>query len=787
VELATGTQVGPYLLVERLGAGGMGEVYLGRDTRLQRKVALKCLLASRHDGEQHARILHEARAAARINHGNVATIHDVIDEGARAYIVMEFVEGENLAARLRRDRIPLRDVIGIGRQLLSALAAAHAVGIVHRDLKPANIQITPEGIVKILDFGVARATAPLLVSASALTESKATETDGKGSRAGTPAYMAPEQMVGGETDHRADLYSLGVVLFELAAGRRPYEYVDPIELVQMPDSLARRANDVDPSLPASLADVLGKALKCDPRQRFQSAREFDDALAAVLRELDRPRILTRRQSITLGVAGVTGVAAWLYWRDGGQPTPLPQVIRSIAVLPFVNLSGDAAQEYFVDGLTDGLINALGCISAVNVKARTSVMAFKGLKRSIAQIARELKADVVIEGSVSLRSNGVEAVRVALNVINPATETQMWSTAIERGLREILTIYPQLAREIAQNLHLPLTADEQRQLDAAARPVDPETFKLYLLGRQEWAGRTVPQLQRALTFFRDAAARSPDYAPAYAGLADTYVLLAGDFAALPRSEGAALAIAHASRALTIDPGLAEAYTSLAFANFFLLWEFAAAAKQFEKAIELNPSYATAHQWYGNYLSDMGQEDRALVEMRRALDLDPLSPIISRDVAWPLFFSRRYDEAVAQLDVTLAAFPGYLPAERLRARSLAMRGEHDEAIRQFEEQKARGDGARPRCELAWAYAVAGRREEARAELRHVSALKVPVYPYDVALVHAALNDAPAALDALEQAFRDRDPTLVNLRHDPRLEGLRANPRYRQLVAQMRFPQL
>ena len=785
MELATGTRVGPYLVVERLGAGGMGEVYLGRDTRLQRKVALKCLLSSKHDDQQHTRVLHEARAAARINHGNVASIHDVIDEGPRAYIVMEYVEGENLAARLRRGRIPLREVIGIGRQLLSALGAAHAVGVVHRDLKPANIQITPDGVVKVLDFGIARATTPLLVSASALTVSEPTETDPKGGRAGTPAYMAPEQMVGGEIDRRADLYSLGVVLFELAAGRRPYEYVDPIELVQMPDSLARRANDVDPTVPASLADVLGKALKCDPRQRFQSAEEFDAALADVLHDINRPRLLTRRQSIALGAAAATGVAGWLYWRDRtGAPS---SAIRAIAVLPFVNLSGDPAQEYFVDGLTDGLINALGYISAVNVKARTSVMAFKGMKRSVAQIARELKADVVIEGSASLRSNGLESVRVALNVINPVTETQMWSTSIERGLREILTIYPQLARDIAQHLHLSLTVDEQRRLDAAVRSVDPETYKLYLLGRQEWAGRTVPQLQRALTYFRDATTRSPDYAPAYAGLADTYVLLAGDFAALPPSQGAALAVAHATRALSIDPGLAEAHTSLAFANFFLLWEFTVAGQQFEKAIELNPSYPIAHQWYGNYLSDMGQEDRALVAMRRALDLDPLSPIISRDVAWPLFFSRRYDDAVAQLDVTLAAFPGYLPAERLRARSLAMRGEHDEAIRQFQQQKARADGTRPRCELAWAYALAGQREQARAELRDAAALKAPVYPYDVALVHTALSDAPAALDALEQGFREHDATMVNLRHDPRLDTLRADPRYRQLVALMRFPQL
>ena len=295
------------------------------------------------------------------------------------------------------------------------------------------------------------------------------------------------------------------------------------------------------------------------------------------------------------------------------------------------------------------------------------------------------------------------------------------------------------------------------------------------------------LQRALKYFRDAAARSPDYAPAYAGLADTYVLLTGDFGVFPRAEGAAETIANASRALALDPGLAEAYTSLAFANFFLQWDFAAAGEQFAKALELNPSYATARHWYGNYLSDMGQEEKALVEMQRALDLDPFSPIISRDIAWPLFFSRRYDAAIAQLDLTLAAFPGYLPAERLRARALAQRGQHAEAIRQFEQQKVRGDSARARCELAWALALAGRRKEAQTELRSAEALATGVYPYDVALVYAALNEPDAALAALERAFRERDSTMVNLRHDPRFDALRSDSRYQQLVALMRFPQL
>jgi len=786
VEPAPGNHVGPYVLLERLGTGGMGAVYLGRDTRLQRKVALKRLLApSKEDDPQHLRILHEARAAARINHSNVATIHDVIEEGPHAYIVMEFVDGETLAARVRRGRLPLDQLLSIARQLTAALTAAHSVGVIHRDLKPSNIQITRAGVVKVLDFGVARATRPILADSTAVTVSGEPDIDATSPRAGTPAYMAPEQMLGVPADLRADLYSLGVILFELATGRRPYDSVDPLDLVQMSESLAPRADEIDPAVPAPLADVVAKALQSDPARRYQSAQEFDDALAAVQRHFHaRGRPIWRTWVPVAAVIALV-LTALAIRNDAPERAALtPRDIRSIAVLPFVNFSGNPGHEYFVDGMTDALINTLGRISALQVKARTSVMPFKGTRKSFTEIARELKVDAIIEGSAVLVTNNSEHVRVTVNLIDPVSQTQLWSDVLERDLQGILTIYGDIARTIAESINVALTHDERQRLTAAGS-VDPQTYKLYLLGRHEWTGRTVPQLQRALEYFRQAVERSPQYAPAHAGLADTYVLLAGDFGALPREQGAAEAMASASRALALDPNLAEAHTSLAFTNFFLLWNWAAAEQHFKRALELNPSYATAHHWYGNYLSDIGREDEALVEIRRALDLDPLSSIISRDVAWPLFFSRRYDEALSQLDETLAAFPGYLPAERLRARALAQRGDHAEAVRQFELQKTRSDTPRTRCELAWAYALAGRRREALNELRSAQAQTAGIYAYDVALVFAALNQRDEAFAALERAFRDRDPTMVNLKHDPRFDPLRSDPRYARLVAQMRFP--
>ena len=785
-EPSSGVRVGPYLVLKRLGSGGMGDVYLGTDTRLKRRVALKCVRKPRAGGETlAASILHEARAAARINHVNVATIHDVIEQDARAYIVMEFVEGESLAARLRRGRLPLDEVLAIGRQLASALVAAHAEGVVHRDLKPSNIQLTAAGIVKVLDFGLAHARRPISTPTEA-TVSAESETDPRGPRAGTPAYMAPEQMLGSMADERADIYSLGVILFELATGKRPYDSVDPVELVQAPASLAPRADEVDPAVPSGLADIIARALQCNPHHRYQSASVLDDALAGLQEQIElRPRIRRRNWLLLAGVLTLGVAAALMLWpTDADRGALTNDGMLTVAVLPFVNFSENPAQQYFVDGMTDGLINALGRIRRLRVTARKSVMALKGTKKPVSEIARELQSDFVIEGSAELVSNGAELARIAINLIDPRTQTQLWSGGIDRELRHIPSAFAELARIIAARLDVALTGDEQ-QLLSPSGPVDPETYKLYLLGRQEWNGRTVIQLQRAQTYFNQALARSPEYAPAHAGVADSVVLLTGEFAALPRAEGAALAIASASRALAIDPELAEAYTSLAFANFFLLWNWDAAGQQFRRALELNPSYATAHHWYGNYLSDIGLEDEALVEMRRALELDPKAAIISRDVAWPLFYSRRYDEALAQLDATLAAFPGFLPAERLRARTLAQRGDHAEAVRQFELQKPRGDTPRARCELAWAYALAGRRDDAVRELRSALAQKSGVYQYDVALAYTALNRPDDALAALERAYEERDPTMVNLRHDPRFDSLRADPRYARLLAQMRFP--
>jgi eukaryotic-like serine/threonine-protein kinase len=782
VALLPGTTIGPYRVVERIGVGGMGEVYLGTDDRLQRKVALKCLLSKGAPAELRTKVLHEARAAARLSHPNVATVHDIVEQDGRAFIVMEYVEGESLAARIARGPFPADAVVAIGRQLASALAAAHARGVVHRDLKPANVHVRPDGSVKILDFGVARVVELLTTEA---TDDHPPAAIDRGP--GTPAYMAPEQLVGMPADARSDIYSLGVVLYEMATGRRPFEGTGAAAVLAFCDETPRPVDDLNAAIPAPLARVIERASSVDRDARFPSVGDLERALAdAIPTPSDRRRWIVAAAAI---VAAAIVAATWLPRLLGPKAPSGPgpgRAVTSIAILPLQSLSPDAALSYFADVLTDGVINTLGRISALKVIARTSVMPFRGSTQSIAEIARALGVDAVVEGTAfaSTDETGRRRVRVNVNLIDPLTQTQFWTSSVEREATDVLLLQSDLATRIAEGIRVAVTPDERERLQRAGA-VKAEALRLYLLGRDEWNGRTLPHVNAALEDFSRAIEADPGYAPSYAGAADSYTLLGGDYGAVPRDAAFKAALANASKAIEIDPSLGEAYASLGFAHRVLNWDWRVAEEHFRHAIALNPSYATAHQWYGILLSDLGREDESLAEMKRALELDPLSPIISRDVAWPLFFARRYDEAIQQLTTTLASHPGYASAERLMARAMAQKGSHDEAIRYFEALARRDAGPRAACELAWAYARAGRRADAERELARALASESHLYPYDLALVHTALGRTDDALAALERGYAERDATMLNLKHDPRLDALRGAPRFRALLDRMRFP--
>ncbi len=785
-EYRAGTTVGPYAVIERLGAGGMGQVFLARDTRLHRKVALKILTPEDSSDDVRATI-REARAAARINHPNVASVHDVLeDDHGRTVIVMEYVDGESLASRMAHQRLSETTVVSIGRQIASGLAAAHAQGIIHRDLKPSNVQITRDGVAKILDFGIAKATASIVSTRTPDTNGTIQETDTGRPGGGTPAYMSPEQRLGLHLDERSDIYSLGLVLFEMAAGRRA-NAGDTANLVSAADDVAARARASDLGIFPSIVPIIARATALEPRSRFGSAAELERTLAALASDQQGSRSKPRTTRVQLAAIIIVAVLLVIGATLFRSMWAVHASVRSLAVLPLENVSHDPQLEYLADGLTEGLINTFGQLGELKVTARTSVMRFKNATKSVAQIAKELDVDAVLEGGVLVeRSPSGEHVRVSLNLIDPATQRQIWSETLDRDLSSVMALQTDIARSVAGRINLALTADQRTRFGQARQSINPEAYKLYLQGRQQWNERTVDELHQALVSFQKAIAIDPTYAPAHAGIADTYVLLAGDFGAVPRDVGADAAIASATRALSLDSSLAEAHASLAFANFFLKWKWPEAEAQFRRAIELNPSYATAHQWFGNFLSDMAREDESLKEMRLARTLDPLSPIISRDVAWPLFFSRRYPEAIEQLQTTLAMYPGFQSAERLLARAEAMSGRAQDAVTRFEALVARDDTSRPRYELAWAYALTGRTPDAERELaRARDSNPSQEYPYDEALVLTALGRTDEAFKALDRALQQRDPTMVNLKHDPRLEALRSDPRYGRLLAAMRFP--
>ena len=759
-------------------------MYLGHDARLERRVALKCLLTTIPGDEFRASVLNEARAAARIDHPNVAIVHDIVEQDARTFIVMEYIDGESLATRLRQGPSSPSVILRVARELASALQAAHSRGVLHRDLKPANIQVRPDGSLKVLDFGVAYLMA--LIS-TALRSSAHRLAVPAGGWVGTPPYMAPELLLGNPVDQRADIFSLGVVLYEMATGAPPFRATDAVSLLDQMAAGPPAISQVRRGFPPQLASLIGRALEFVPESRFQSARDLSEAAASLTigesGRIGRRALFSGAAAvIVLGAAGAARFGSGL----GRSAVPLRGRVRAIAVLPLVNLSEDGKLDYVADAITDGLINTLGRVSALKITARTSVMPFKGTAKSIAEIASALAVDAIVEGSsvTNVDADGTVRVRVAINLIDPVTQTQLWSGTVERRMVDVLSLQNEVVRLLADRIDVAMTPDERRSLQRST-PVRSEALRLYLLGRDEWNARTGTHLAAAVVYFRQAIDADPGYAPAYAGLADSYSLLGADFGGMPRDEAAREAVRNASTALSLDPTLGEAHASLGFAHRVLNWNWALAGAELRRALVYNPSYATAHQWYGNLLSDLGREAEALEQMKRALELDPLSAIIHRDVAWPLFFARRYDEAIEHLQGTLALYPDFAAAERLLARSLAMKGRAGDAVARFERLARRDPGSRAQCELAWGYAVAARPRDAERVLATVTPSGQEVYPYDLALVNAALGRKEPALDALERAFRERDSTMLNLKHDPRLDSLRSEARFRRLLEEMHFP--
>ena len=744
-----GARLGPYEVQQLIGIGGMGEVYRARDTRLGRTVAIKVLArtaATRADALQ--RFDREARVVSSLNHPNICTLHDIGHQNGLTFLVMEYLEGKSLAERLTEGPLLIEEVLRYAREIANALSEAHRHGIVHRDLKPGNVVLTKNG-AKLLDFGIAKLYEDREAATSAVTIVPVTEI---GDIVGTPNYMAPEQLEGRAVDARTDIFAFGVVVYEMVARRSPFAGDSQAAVIaavmeRQPPPLS----SVRPGTPSALQSLVDRCLHKDPTRRFRSA----DALVAAL------------AAVTIG----TG--------------PASPSVKAVAVLPLENLSHDPEQEYFADGMTDALITTLAQIRALRVISRTSVMRYKGARKSLPEIARELNVEAVIEGTV-VRSG--DRVRIGAQLIDAASDTHLWGRNYETDVRDVLSLQSDVARAIAHEVEIQLTPQEQARL-AGSRRVDPQAYDAFLKGRHHWYRRTPGSLDRALEYLQRAVDIDPTYALAHAGLADAYITLGWDlFGLRAPSEMYPRAKEGAKRALQLDPNCAEAHAALGWASTGHDWDWIAAEAAFRRAIELKPQYGPVHIWYSHLLKALGRTDESSEESRRAVECDPLGLVLNMHMGWHYLYLREYQQAIDQLLKTLELDPGFILTRMFLGEAYEQVGMFTEATAQF--QKAVDLSERRSINLAGlahSYAVSDNQQEALKIVKELEqrSTKEFVSARAVAEIYVALGDHDQAFAWLYTAFEQRNGWLLHIKENPRYDSVRADPRYDALVRRLNLP--
>jgi eukaryotic-like serine/threonine-protein kinase len=827
--LSQGTRLGRYEIRSQLGAGGMGEVYLAVDEQLDRIVALKILpqeLAS--DRQRLQRFVQEAKSVSALNHPHILTIFEIGEADQVRFIATEFIDGETLRQRLRNSPPELAEVVEIAIQAVSAMEAAHSAGIVHRDIKPENIMIRRDGYLKLLDFGLAKLKETVF-STDPEAPTKALVNTDAGTVMGTAYYMSPEQAKGVTVDARSDLWSLGVVIYEMITGLRPFAGGTSTETISLilqkePAPLARFSHNV----PSEMERIVSKALTKNREERYQTAKDLLIDLRSLKRKMTIDAEMDRTASTDFGGAaddgraastaspvaaptasansmpvassaeyivsqakkhkltmlivaivlalGLVALAVYMNRGDAGV------AIDSIAVLPFENRSIDPDTEYLSEGLTESLIYRLSQLPNLKVSPTSLVFRYKGKQADAATAGNELGVNAVLLGRITQRG---ESLTISAELVDVRQNRLLWGEQYDRKMADLLTTQREIAQEIVEKLKLKVSGGERGL--AKHYTESNEAYQLYLKGRFYWNKRTPEALQKAIDYFNQAIEKDSNFALAYAGLADCYVVPA---VRQPPREVMPKAKAAARRALELDETLAEAHTSLGRVLAAYDWDWKGAEKEFKRAIELNPRYAVAHQWYGGWFDAMGRHAEAIAERKRAQELDPLSLVINFELGIAFLYAREYDQAIEQFHRTLEMDQNFPPVYAFLSAAYEQKGMYAEAIVEFRKAvslKGGSEWSLARGGLGHVYAVMGKTNEARQVLDELKQLSTQEYvpATSVALVYAGLGEKDQAFTWLEKAHKERSFQIQWITIDPRWDSLRSDPRFADLVRRIGLP--